>query len=135
MRVSTIPSGQSETRPPACVTVFVCTTCRHPDQPADDPPAGAALAETLAATADPAVVTLRPVQCLANCRRGPSAAIARPGAWTYVFGNLFPDQCAVALLEGARLLAGSTDGLMPWRGRPEALKRGLIARVPPLETA
>jgi len=22
---------------------------------------------------------------------------------------------------------------MPWRGRPEALKRGLIARVPPLD--
>ena len=31
-----------------------------------------------------------------------------------------------------RLLAGAGDGLMPWRGRPEPLKRGLIARVPPL---
>ena len=26
-----------------------------------------------------------------------------------------------------------TDGLMPWRGRPDALKRGLIARVPPFD--
>ena len=40
--------------------------------------------------------------------------------------------CAQALIEGARLLAGAGDGLMPWRGRPEPLKRGLIARVPPL---
>jgi len=31
------------------------------------------------------------------------------------------------------LLAGSADGLMPWRGRPDALKRGLIARVPPFD--
>jgi predicted metal-binding protein len=23
--------------------------------------------------------------------------------------------------------------LMPWRGRPDALKRGLIARVPPFD--
>ncbi len=40
---------------------------------------------------------------------------------------------AQALVQGAQLLAGSADGLMPWRGRPEALKRGLIARVPPLD--
>jgi predicted metal-binding protein len=32
-------------------------------------------------------------------------------------------------------LAGATDGIMPWRGRPEPLKRGLIARVPPLDFA
>ena len=35
--------------------------------------------------------------------------------------------------EGARLLAGAADGIMPWRGRPEILKRGLIARVPPID--
>ena len=38
-----------------------------------------------------------------------------------------------ALIEGARLLAGAADGMMPWRGRPEVLKRGLIARVPPID--
>jgi predicted metal-binding protein len=48
-----------------------------------------------------------------------------------VFGGL-DIICAGALVEGARLLARAGDGLMPWRGRPESLKRGLIARVPPL---
>ena len=38
---------------------------------------------------------------------------------------------AEALIEGARLLAGAADGILPWRGRPDILKRGLIARVPP----
>jgi predicted metal-binding protein len=33
---------------------------------------------------------------------------------------------------GARLLARAADGILPWRGRPEPLKRGLIARVPPI---
>jgi predicted metal-binding protein len=50
-----------------------------------------------------------------------------------VFGDLDPDKDASALVEGAQLFAESHDGLMPWRGRPEALKRGLIARVPPID--
>ena len=37
------------------------------------------------------------------------------------------------LIDGAHLLAEAADGLMPWRGRPEPLKRGLIARMPPLD--
>ena len=40
------------------------------------------------------------------------------GSWTYVFGG--PDaQNAGALIVGARLLANATDGILPWRGRPE----------------
>ncbi len=116
------------------VTVMVCTTCRRAGDAEDAPRAGVGLAEALAAAAGTEVV-LRPVQCLANCSRGPSAVLTRPGAWTYVFGNLDPVEGAPALLEGARLLAAAPDGLMPWRGRPEALKRGMVARVPPLEAA
>jgi predicted metal-binding protein len=54
------------------------------------------------------------------------------GSWTYVFGGLGAD-CGPALVEGARLLAGASDGILPWRGRPDVLKRGLIARVPPID--
>ena len=36
----------------------------------------------------------------------------------------------VDLVAGARLFATSTDGFMPFRARPEALKRGLVARIP-----
>jgi predicted metal-binding protein len=54
------------------------------------------------------------------------------GSWTYVFGGLDAG-CGPALVDGARLLASATDGIMPWRGRPQVLKRGLIARVPPLD--
>jgi predicted metal-binding protein len=54
------------------------------------------------------------------------------GSWTYVFGGL-DVSCADALVAGARLLAQAADGILPWRGRPEPLKRGLIARVPPID--
>ena len=30
-------------------------------------------------------------------------------------------------------LPRAADGILPWRGRPEILKRGLIARVPPID--
>ncbi len=50
-----------------------------------------------------------------------------------MFGGLDPEQDAANLIQGARLFAGATDGVMPWRGRPDILKRGLIARVPPID--
>jgi predicted metal-binding protein len=90
------------------------------------------LAEATAAAArDDAAICVQRVRCLGNCSRGPSAAIRREHAWTYVFGGLDPLRDGPTLVTGARLLAGASDGLMPWQGRPEPLKRGLIARVPP----
>jgi predicted metal-binding protein len=113
-------------------TIYVCITCRRAGEPEVDPRPGAILAEGTAKAAEGTGVVVRPVQCLANCTRGPSAAMRCNGSWTYVFGQL-DVVCGPALVEGARLLAGAPDGLMPWRGRPEALKRGLIARVPPID--
>ena len=112
--------------------IYVCITCRRADEPEADPRPGAILAAATAKAAEGTGVVVRPVQCLANCTRGPSAAVRCNGSWTYVFGQL-DVVCGPALVEGAKLLASAADGLMPWRGRPEALKRGLIARVPPID--
>jgi predicted metal-binding protein len=111
-------------------TIYVCITCRHPGEPEREPRPGAILAETTAKAAEGTSVNVRRIRCLANCTRGPSAAIRCGGSWTYVFGGL-DVACGPALVEGARLLARADDGIMPWLGRPEPLKRGLIARVPP----
>ena len=113
-------------------TIWVCVTCRDPSDSTEAPRAGAALAAAaVAAIASDPGICVRRVECLANCSRGPSAALQRSGAWTYVFGGLAASQDGEALAAGARLLARSENGLLPWAGRPEALKRGLIARVPP----
>jgi predicted metal-binding protein len=37
------------------------------------------------------------------------------------------------LVAGARMLADALDGILPWRSRPDVLKRGLCARTPPLD--
>jgi predicted metal-binding protein len=112
--------------------IYVCVTCRRSGEPEAEPRPGAILAAATAKAAQGTGISVRGVRCLANCTRGPSAAIRCNGSWTYVFGGL-DIVCASALVEGARLLARAADGLMPWRGRPESLKRGLIARVPPLD--
>jgi predicted metal-binding protein len=100
---------------------------------ADTPRAGLALAEaTAVAAANASDISVQRIRCLGNCSRGPSAAIGCENSWTYVFGGLEPTRDGPSLIIGARLLALAADGIMPWRGRPESLKRGLIARVPPV---
>jgi predicted metal-binding protein len=116
----------------AAPVVYVCITCRRAGEPDSDPRPGALLAAATERAAAGTDVTVRRLRCLANCTRGPSAAMRCNGSWTYVFGGL-DEHSGGALIEGARMLAGAADGILPWRGRPEILKRGLIARVPPLD--
>jgi len=123
----------------AQISVLVCITCRASTDPADAPRQEHALCQghrlahaTLQALGNASDINILRIRCLGNCSRGPSAAIRRENAWTYVFGHLDPDHDGPALIAGARLFAQSADGLMPWRGRPDPLKRGLIARLPPL---
>jgi predicted metal-binding protein len=114
-------------------TIYVCITCRRQGDPETCSAPGLRLAEAASRAAEGTGIAVRRVRCLANCNRALSAAIRRDGAWTYVFGTLDPDRDAAALVEGALLFAGTRDPIMPWRGRPEVLKRGLIARVPPID--
>jgi predicted metal-binding protein len=114
----------------AGVTVIVCATCRDETGSDAHPRAGALLAEDTLRTAGGGI-RVRTVECLGNCKRRLSAALLRDGCWSYVFGDLATTSGA-DLVAGARLLATSTDGLIPWRGRPDSLKRGLVARIPPL---
>jgi predicted metal-binding protein len=117
------------------ITIYVCVTCRG-GRPLDLVPVpGEVLAAATLRAAVGTGIAVCPIRCLANCNRGLSAAVRRDGAWTYVFGNLDPLAGADALIEGAKLFAGASDGLMPWRGRPDALKRGLVARTPPFDVA
>ncbi|TIP04919.1 MAG: DUF1636 domain-containing protein [Mesorhizobium sp.] len=114
------------------VTVIVCSSCR--DQTGSDahPRAGALLAEDTRRAASGENIRIRTVECLGNCKRRLSAALLRDGCWSYVFGDLERTSGA-DLVAGAKLFAISTDGLIPWRGRPDSLKRGLVARIPPLD--
>src|SRR5215467_3496220 len=131
--MSDVPARQAGAT--SAITIYVCVTCRG-GRPLDLVPVpGEVLAKATARAAEGTGIAVRPIRCLANCNRGLSAAVRRDGAWTYVFGNLDPVGGADALIQGAKLFAAAPDGLMPWRGRPDALKRGLVARTPPFDVA
>ena len=128
----TAPLDTARSEAAAAPVIYVCITCKHSGEPESEPRPGAILAAATERAADGTGIIVRRIRCLANCTRGPSAAMRCNGSWTYLFGGL-DAACAGALIEGAKLLAGAADGILPWRGRPEILKRGLIARVPPLD--
>jgi predicted metal-binding protein len=116
---------------PSAVTVVVCTSCRDETGSDAHPRAGAILARNAKVAAN-GEVRVATVECLGNCKRRLSAAILRENCWSYVFGDLSTDN-GLDLVAGAKLFASSSDGLISWRGRPDSLKRGLVARIPPLD--
>ncbi len=120
--------GSSARQPQATLTV--CTTCRREGAP-DEVRPGTRLLAALGTAPDG--VTIRPVECLSACSNGCAVALSAPGKWSYVYGRLDPEKDAAEVLRGAALYAASSDGLVPWRERPEIFRKQSLARIPPLE--
>ena len=119
-------------------TLYVCTTCRSSADAApsaDRPRAGERL---LTAARERATVDADPetrivgVECLSNCSRGCTVAVAAPGKWTYVIGNLDGEQHAGDILAFARQHSAHETGVPVWREHPEHIRKNTIARVPPM---
>ncbi|MGQ3356774.1 MAG: DUF1636 family protein [Phreatobacter sp.] len=122
------------------VRLMVCTTCRAAGADADAPRPGAqllaALGEALAANTDAGVrVVVEPVECLSVCKRPCTVSITAPGRWTYVYGDVDAAAHAGPLIAFATQYVATADGLVPWRERPEFIRKGVVARIPPLGRA
>ena len=109
--------------------LVVCTTCRLPGADPEAPRDGARLSATLAA----AGIAHRRQECLSACDRGCAVVFRGPGRWTWVQGALDPDRHLPDLVEMIAAYAASPDGVVPWRSRPEAIRKNTIARIPPPE--
>ncbi|MFY9697799.1 MAG: DUF1636 family protein [Rhodoplanes sp.] len=113
-------------------TIYVCITCRPPGEPESAFRPGEILADSAARAAEHTGVRVLKVKCLGVCNRPPTVGMRANGSWTYVFSGLALDGGA-DLVVAARMLANDPEGLLPWQGRPKSLKRGMVARVPPLD--
>jgi len=76
--------------------------------------------------------TIQEVECMSACNRSCVVAFAALGKITYLFGDLAVDGTAAAVLECASQYYTKHDGVLPWSERPEALKKGILARIPAL---
>lgn len=74
------------------------------------------------------------VECLSVCKRPCTIAVSGPGRWTYIYGDLNAETSVETILDGLRRYAATSDGLVPWRERPEAFRKGVVARIPPFKT-
>lgn len=114
--------------------LLVCVKCRRGQEiPSDARRPGQALYDGLTALECPDGLRITPVECLQNCDHGCTVAL-RGGdvKWTYVFANVDEVSHPEMILAGAAQYHESSDGIIPWRQRPEHFKRNCVARIPPV---
>ncbi|WP_084799574.1 DUF1636 domain-containing protein [Bradyrhizobium sp. Ai1a-2] len=117
------------TAPDGPVIVSVCVTCKT----SEGVLAGPAMFDAIRdATAErDAAVQVRRVQCLSVCKRPTTVAVSSSDGYTFLFGDLQPEgaEAVVSFVDSYRK---STYGLVPWRERAEILRKGMVARLPPV---
>ncbi|MFA5949581.1 MAG: DUF1636 domain-containing protein [Hyphomicrobium sp.] len=118
-------------------TIFVCVSCRRQrndlaegfDRP------GVELAAALkarVAEAGASGIIVEAVDCLAVCKRPCTLALAGRDKWTYLVGDLDSVEHVNEIVAAAEAYARSDNGIVPWKERPQAFRKGVVARVPPL---
>jgi predicted metal-binding protein len=113
------------------VVVSVCTTCKTADgTTVVGPEMFAAVRAALGE--DDAGVVVRPVQCLSVCKRPATVAVTSPDGYTFLFGDLQTESGTAALQSFVKSYQKSDYGLVPWRERADVLRKGMVARVPPM---
>jgi predicted metal-binding protein len=114
------------------VTLHVCITCRAGQTLAEgETTPGAQLRDAIIEAGVPDGVNLVPVECLSACSQGCSVALSAPGRWAYVYGRLSQEN-ARDVVAGAAAYAAASDGIVPWRSRPEIFRKQSLARIPPV---
>ncbi|MGH1419783.1 MAG: DUF1636 family protein [Hyphomicrobiaceae bacterium] len=122
--------------PSGRITLHVCTTCRRGDEPLGDKKDRSgyklfeAVQEQLGQRQDVDAIDLIGVECLSGCSRGCTIAVSGDDKWTFVIGDLDPEKHAEDIVTYARQHGAHEEGLPTWRERPEAIRKGVLARVP-----
>ncbi|GAA6615400.1 DUF1636 domain-containing protein [Scytonema sp. NUACC26] len=78
---------------------------------------------------------IQPVECMSACNRSCVICFAASSKYTYLFGDLSPDlplPAILSVLECASKYHTHPQGLLPWAERPEPLKKGILAKIPPM---
>lgn len=118
-------------------TLMVCALCRMPE--IDSERSGSSQGQTLldrlsselAADDGQEAVHLQPVRCMGACSRSCVVAFTAPNKLTFIFSELSPARSVPELLQFSRQYAACATGNVPYKDRPNAMKQGLLAVLPP----
>lgn len=117
----------------------ICMTCRDGREGARDTRGGSRLArrvaEKLKRNNNPQM-QLRGVQCMSQCKRSCIVSLAAEGRFTYVFGDLDPDDDTHvdALFELVAQYSKSPEGFLERKDRPAPLQASILGRLPPSDS-
>jgi predicted metal-binding protein len=116
--------------PSSPTVVSVCVTCKTAD---GGIVVGPDMFESVkAALGSSDHVQVRPVQCLSVCKRPATVAVTSADGYTFLFGDLQTGSGTAALVSFVKSYQKFDYGLVPWRERADVLRKGMVARVPPL---
>ncbi|MBL1174761.1 DUF1636 domain-containing protein [Pantanalinema sp. GBBB05] len=119
-------------------TLFVCVLCQA--SPSELEPEGLSagqslfnhLQEKLESGEGDKRIHLQPVRCMGACANSCVAAFTAPHKLTFILSQLSPTHSVPELLQFSQQYAACPDGKVPYKERPEAVKRGIYAVLPPL---
>ncbi len=121
--------------------IIVCTTCRPPGASRELSAEGLALFEAvqealLVCELDTGLhegLQVRGLACMSGCSRACTVTLQARGKFSYYFGDLVPDaETAAQVIACAQLHMHSADGNLARNTRPERLRSGILARLPPI---
>ena len=116
--------------PSGPIVVNVCVTCKTADS---GTVVGPDMLESVKAAIGPSDhVRVRAVQCLSVCKRPATVAVTSADGYTFLFGDLQTESGTAALVSFVKSYQNSDYGLVPWRERADVLRKGMVARVPPM---
>jgi predicted metal-binding protein len=125
----TLVEAARASSPSTAVVVSVCVTCKTADGGIVGPDMFESVKAAIGSTDH---VQVRPVQCLSVCKRPATVAVTSADGYTFLFGDLQTESGAAALVSFVKSYQKSDYGLVPWRERADVLRKGMVARVPPM---
>jgi len=117
--------------------ITICETCKREDwkEKGLKESDGFELAQLIekSSVTEEKVITRRH-SCLMGCDHGCNVTIQDNKKLSYVLGNFKPtSEDAEAIILYANLHANSTNGQVPYREWPQAIKGHFVARIPPIK--
>ncbi|MBW4553574.1 MAG: DUF1636 domain-containing protein [Aphanocapsa sp. GSE-SYN-MK-11-07L] len=119
-------------------TLFVCILCcsSEIDQQQTTSNAGQVLFEHLSqsfASSDSCeAIRLHPVRCLGACSHACVVAFAAPNKLVFILSKLSATHSVPDLLQFSGQYVACSGGKVPFQERPDAIKKGIHAVLPPL---
>jgi predicted metal-binding protein len=114
----------------------VCYICQRPAAPVGPQPEGtvilAQLRQLLAENGLTDRIGIETYGCLGNCRRRCTVALAGPERWSWLFGDLDPQEDLTWMIAFARQWLDAPNGSVPKPQRSAEAQAHGVGRLPPL---